>query len=85
MSCRKILTKVQLADLNWTQGVFFAYFLCDKESRPRASAEKIPGFSNDVSFARAASAAHCPQDRRMIVKRDRKPENQKKSLACGSG
>jgi hypothetical protein len=40
-----------MADLNWMCNVFFGYFLCAKESNPRASAEKIPGFQESTWHA----------------------------------
>jgi hypothetical protein len=48
MSCRKIPITLPMADLNWTLNDFFGYFPYVKESNPRSSAEKIPGFRENA-------------------------------------
>jgi hypothetical protein len=83
MSCRKILTKDQLADLNWTSNVFFGHFLYAEESDPRSSAEKIPGLAAKPSFGDVLSATCSEQDRSFIVRW--RLNVQSRSLACGSG
>jgi hypothetical protein len=83
MSCRKILTKNRLADLNWSCRVFFGYFLCAKESNPRSSAEKIPGFAKNAAFTRVVGEAIFPPHRRLVVRLGWMPKS--RPLAFDSG